>query len=219
MNNFPVPPEGELIGKIKKKLEQTISPEGMKMKLVQKGGKMSINTIANSNQFNRGHCGRDKCQPCRKGGKEEGSKGACFKGGIGYVGICERCPEASKEQGKEQGKEQQGIYIGESYRTLYRRSDDHFVAYKKKADKSWMWQHIKDEHNGEIRGDGKGDFRFKVTGSFREPTVRIADECVRLAREERGLRETLGGTGKLFILNGKDEFYNSKFVNVAFTQL
>jgi hypothetical protein len=215
----PATPEGELVNRIKKKLDQTIPPEGMKMKIVQKGGKMAINTVASNNQFNRGHCRRDKCQPCEKGGQLEGSKGACYKGGIGYVGICDRCPEVSKEEGKEPGQEQQGIYIGESYRTLYRRSDDHFAAYRKKAEKSWMWQHTKEEHKGEMRGDGKGDYRFQVTGTFKEPTIRIADECVRLAREERGLRETMGGKGKLFILNGKDEFYNSKFVNIAFTQL
>jgi hypothetical protein len=215
----PATPEGELLNRIKEKLERTIPPKGTRMKLVQKGGKMSITTVANNNQFNRKHCGRKMCQPCQKGGEEEGSKGQCYKGGIGYLGICDRCPDISKEQGLGEGKEQQALYIGESYRTLFRRSDDHFVAYKKKADKSWMWQHVKEEHQGIIRGDGRNDFKFKVTGKYKEPTVRIADESVRLSREERGLREAVGGTGKLFILNGKDEFYNTKMVNVAFTQL
>jgi hypothetical protein len=42
-----------------------------------------------------------------------------------------------KKQGLKEGKEQQALYIGESYKTLFRRSHDHFEAYKKKAEKSW----------------------------------------------------------------------------------
>jgi hypothetical protein len=215
----PATPEGELVERLKRKLEKTTAPEGTKMRLVQRGGKLSSRELTSGGKSQKGNCRREKCQPCEEGGEEEGSKGACYKGGIGYSGICSRCPEEDREKGIEEGKERQGLYIGESYRTLFRRTDDHFSAYVKKAEKSWMWQHAVAEHGGEIRGNGRRDYNFKVTGTFRDPTTRIADECVRLYREEKGLREAIGGTGKLMILNEKDEFYSSKIVKVNFVQL
>jgi hypothetical protein len=134
------------------------------------------------------------------------------------VGSCTRCPEQDKQRGVEEGYDSQALYLGESYRTLFRRTNDHFVAYNKKTEKSWMWGHVQKEHNGEIRGNGEEDFVFKVTGTFRDPTSRIADECVRIAREERGEHEAMGGKGKVTVLNDKEEFYSSKIVTVNFVQ-
>lgn len=166
----------------------------------------------------KGIVGGRYVNPENGGGEEQGSRGSCYKGGIGYAGICIRCPIEDRAKGILEGKERQGIYLGESHRTLFRRSDDHFRAYTKKSEKSWMWEHTVSEHGGEIVGDGRGDYKFKVMGTFRDPTSRIADECVRIGREERGEHETVGNSGYVKVLNGKDKFYPSKLVKVNFVQ-
>ena len=78
-----------------------------------------------------------------------------------------------------------------------------------------MWEHSKDAHSGVV---GPGDYRFLVTGTFRDPTTRITDEAIRLKREEMGKLHTGGGEGPVLILNTKSEFYPAKDVRATFTQ-
>jgi hypothetical protein len=39
-----------------------------------------------------------------------------------------------------------------------------------------MWKHIREEHQGIMRGEGRNHFKFKMTQKYKEPTLRIADE-------------------------------------------
>jgi hypothetical protein len=187
-----------------------------KIKLVQRGGVTTASSLVKSNPFGRKNCGRKECINCRQGGEEKGSQGKCYQSGIGYQGSCTRCPEESRSKGLAEPDVKHAFYHGESSKTLFRRTIQHHDAYVKKREKSWMWKHVCEDHDGVIRGDGSEDFVFKVTGTFKEPTVRIADEAVRLARDERGEKDTVEGNVK--ILNDKTEFYTAKDVRVTTTQ-
>ena len=61
-------------------------------------------------------------------------------------------------------------YIGESSRTAYARVKEHMK--KCKCDvKSWIWEHMRDCHGGGLdEHGGMGDFKLKVTGTFRKCT-------------------------------------------------
>jgi hypothetical protein len=235
----PATPEGNLMEQIRKALERTEPPKGTSMKLVQKGGRKTSSSLVRSNPFPIGHCGRKKCQICEQEG-EEGSGGRCYEGGICYRGSCNRCPkEGSGEEGSRTGtaggqkrtgirwksgeggaiKEgKESIYIGESSRTLFRRTEDHFSDYMKKDKDSWMWNHVRKEHLGEIRGNGRKDFHFKRIRKYKEATTRIAGEAVYVAREERGVGD-LTKEGSPNILNSKEEFHKTKDVRIYTTQL
>jgi hypothetical protein len=212
---LPATPGGELLQKIEKELSTTKGPKGTKIKLVQKGGKTTASALLKSNPFPRNHCGRPKCIPCIQGG-EEGSRGQCYDGGLGYIGGCTRCPEASKALGAKGKDIKEALYHGESSKTLFRRTLQHFEKYIKKQEKSWMWNHVAEEHEGVIRGEGIEDFEFKSVGKFKDPTTRIADEAVRAARDERGEGDNVEGTVK--VLNSKDEFFTTKDVRIFTTQ-
>ena len=65
--------------------------------------------------------------------------------------------------------------------------------------------------------EGRRDYEFKVTETFRDSTTRIVDEAIRIKREENRLLKT-GGKGPLTLMNTKEEFYTSKDVRMIFAQ-
>jgi hypothetical protein len=212
---IPAIPGGELLININSEIFKTKPPLNTKIKMIPKGGRTTASSLLRANPFPRGSCGRQGCIPCAQGG-EEGSRGRCYESGIGYSGSCNRCPDESKAAGAEEKDVKNSIYHGESSKSFFRRTTQHHNIYVKKKEKSWMWTHVLEDHQGDIRGDGRSDFTFKVTGKFKDPTTRIADEASRVARDHRQERDTV--SGKVFVLITKDEFYPTKGVRVTTTQ-
>jgi hypothetical protein len=219
----PATPGGELAGVIQKALDNVVPPKGTKPKVVQLGGNMTARSLIRTDPFPRTDCRRKNCQLCWQAKREgkEGSSAECFRGNFGYQGSCVRCPAEDIVSGTPEGTERNAIYQGESSKTSYRRILQHFTEYTKKKNGSWMWEHVKERHQGLIGKDGQGgmeDYVWSVTGTFRECTTRIADESVRIKREEEGHNEALGGTGDVEILNTKREFYPARDVRVNLVQ-
>ena len=156
---------------------------------------------------------------CRRGGQR------CDKINIGYEGDCARCA-------------QKYTYIGETSRTAYTRIKEHYSNYRsaaaarlpalsqedgdswvwsggghrvkqRKQDvQSWMWEHCRDVHGGQVGEEGgMRDYKFSVTGTFRKPLLRQIDEGLRLDQCE----------GE--ILNSKNEYFTPKIVVPEFRQL
>ena len=135
---------------------------------------------------------------------------------VGYEGQCARC-------------DTKHAYIGETSRTAYSRIRQHMADYRsaaaanlpalpddrvgdirKRDVKSWMWEHRRDYHEGQL-GDGGGisDYNFKVSGRFRKCLNRQIDEGLRMTASE------LEGT---VLLNSKNEFFTPKIVMPVFRQ-
>ena len=178
--------------------------------MVEDGGLCTKNVLSKSNQFPRDECGRDDCVICLQR-EENKSSVQCVKRSVGYEGECVRCPTKH-------------AYIGESSRTAYTRVKEHLSDYRaasaaqlppldensggggshgfgnrKKCVKSWMWEHSRDCHGGQVgeRG-GIADYKFRVTGVFRKCLDRQIDEGLRITA-----CETEGGV----LLNSKNEFF------------
>ena len=83
------------------------------------------------------------------------------------------------------------LFLGESSRTIYERSKEHWGALRSKAESSHMWKHQLEEHNGE-----EPKFYMRVVDHFRTALSRQVAEAVRIRRR--------GGAGS--ILNSKAEF-------------
>ena len=82
--------------------------------------------------------------------------------------------------------------------------------FRKRDVKSWMWEHSRDCHEGQLgaRG-GIGDYGFKVSGRFRKCLSRQIDE---------GLRITATELEGAVLLNSKNEFFTPKIVMPVFRQ-
>ena len=152
------------------------------------------------------------------------AEGSVTQGILGYTATCRRCPEEDELAGVDADNQKGAVYHGESYRTPMGRFEEHIIGYRRKEEGNFLWNHTKDVHGGILRGEGgreeegRADYEFNVTKTFRDPSTRIVDEAIRIKREESRLIKT-GGIGPLTLLNTKEEFYTSKDVRMVFTQL
>ena len=210
----PATPGGLLAAQVEKALASSRAPQGTKTKVLQKGGRVASRQLMKTNAYPKAHCEREKCLLCWQT-DGAGSTGRCWAGPCGYAGLCTRCPDEDYRSGTLPEKVRNAVYHGETSKTAYGRIKQHLDGYNSRLPGNWMWEHTKSEHSGVTE---PGDYRFLVTGTFRDPTTRIADEAIRLKREELGKLHTGGGEGPVLILNTKNEFYPAKDVRVTFTQ-
>ena len=121
-------------------------------------------------------------------------------------------------------------YVGKTSRTAYTRVREHFSNYRVAAAanlpaqpprndidkfgkpvKSWMWEHTRDVHGGQIgEQGGVSDYKFHVSSTFRRCLQRQIDE---------GLMMKMKENEGCILLNGKNEFFTPKLVEVTFRQM
>ena len=76
--------------------------------------------------------------------------------------------------------------------------------------KSWMWEHTREHHNGELgENDGLMDYRMRVTKKFGKCLNRQVHEDIRMQ-----VFVSEGGT----LLNSKNEYFTPKSVQAVFKQ-
>ena len=146
-----------------------------------------------------------------------GSETMCDKSSVGYEGRCVKCVDSPH------------LYVGETSKTGYTRVKEHVGNYRaasaaklpppiitnntteKRPPKSWMWEHTRDAHNGQIgEGGGQFDYKFTVKNKFGKCLQRQVDEDIRMKqRENEGC----------VLLNSKYEYYTPKSVELIFKQL
>ena len=115
-------------------------------------------------------------------------------------------------------------YDGETSRTLFTRSNQHFADYsthvagsRRQEASSLMWDHTVETHNGEISDNPREDFQFRVVGVFRDCLSRQLEEAVRLESiENGGLRLGDKLRRKVVSLNRKEEHYQPRLVRPNF---
>ena len=87
----------------------------------------------------------------------------------------------------------QELYIGESSRTLYVRTQEHIRGYKKapkdrtvpdpldiSKKSSWMWDHMYLKHGAPHVIDPLKDFKSQKISSHRDPLNRQIEEAIRI---------------------------------------
>ena len=84
------------------------------------------------------------------------------------------------------------LYVGETSRTIYERSREHWADWRGRKDTSHILKHQEQVHGGEE----EPKFTMKVVKSFRTALSRQVGEAVRIRRR--------GGEGN--ILNSKAEY-------------
>ena len=111
----------------------------------------------------------------------------CWKEGIVYSASFNRCYEQQLAQNIDPIN---SMYIGESSRTLFTRSNQHIGDYKKASQRpdhdtdndavsSWMWDHAQ-VHGGIL--EAETDYNFGVICNYRDPFTRQVAEAVRIQK-------------------------------------
>ena len=100
----------------------------------------------------------------------------CITRNILYESQCEKCLSDEKRSGGNAS-----LYVGESARSLFERSCEHWQATSQKKEESHMHQHMVEEHSKEM---DKPEFRFKVVKTFKSALDRQVAEAIRI--EMRG---------------------------------
>ena len=209
----PVTPNGLLAEKIRENLKKSRQPTGTKTLVVEDGGVGAKRGLIKSNQFPRDKCEHLDCLLCFQR-EDQGGGTKCDMSNVGYEGLWERCPEVY-------------AYMGETSRTAYTRFSEHLRNYRGAAAarlppvppdgaglrgraRSWMWEHTRDHHDGEV-GDkgGMEDYKVRVTKKFKRCLERQVDEDIRMQHCELS-----GGT-----VLSRNEFYTPKSVQPVFRQL
>ena len=135
---------------------------GDKTKIVEKAGTAVARLLINKDPWSNSICWRTDCELCKY--EDKGTR--CNTKSITYQNTCQLCLRRGTNS----------VYIGESSRTLYKRSQEHFQEARnvKMKDKSHMQIHAAEEHDGEV------NFKIKVLKPHRSAMERQIGETVKI---------------------------------------
>lgn len=143
---------------LKREIEEVMRTNGMKVRVVEKGGRQVGNIVQRSDVEPVKDCGKE-CSICRSS-----PGGQCWKEGVCYSVTCTVCEEEGI----------QAKMFGETGRSARIRCSEHYKAFQERKKNSNLWEHVKMFHNG-VGSDDM--FKFSVM------SVHGADPLGRQLRE------------------------------------
>ena len=163
---------------------------GFRVKVIERNGRSLGSKFPLNTLWAGAKCGRVECITCEQGGEEE--LPPCTKSNLVYENICTRCnPGATGKREQENLRvDIPTVYIGETSRSIFERSKEHWEGAEKGSEKNHMIKHQKLEHNGEP----DPHFHMKVKGFFKTALARQVAEAVQIRRR--------GGEGSILNLRG-----------------
>jgi hypothetical protein len=142
-------------------------------------------------------CGREDCRPCAT---VTDRRQDCKKQSILYESSCKLCNPSSSTKSSPQDERRQGIYYGETSRSLYERSREHFKDAEDFGAGSHMVKHWMSSHSDE---NSCPPFQFKIIGSYRDCLSRQVSEALKIQN-----------TGDE-ILNSKNEYASNCLARIV----
>ena len=115
-------------------------------RFVEMGGSKLIDILGKTNPWSNRSCGREDCQPCNSNPENKGV-GACWSESCTYKISCKACRDEDKS----------AEYIGETARTFYSRSKEHYEGLKARKEDNILWNHCQ-----EIHGGVEVEFKFEL---------------------------------------------------------
>ena len=177
------PKRRELAKRIRESLRRMEPTLGFKVKVVERTGRSLGSNFPLNNLWAGVKCGREDCVTCEQGGEEDLPQ--CTQTNLVYENICVGCNPGATKKGEQEDirSDIPTVYIGETSRSIYERSKEHWEGVRKMCSKNHMVKHQMLEHNGEL----EPDFTMKVKGYFKTALARQVAEAVWIRR--RGERE------------------------------
>ena len=198
---------GTLISSLKEDEDRMAMITGFRVKYQEAGGSILANAF-NTNLGSGQACGRDSCPPC----EVSGGRVDCKARSIMYESKCLVCnPETSLEEADGQANQpsrtletpREGIYIGESSRSLHERAFEHVRDAKAFSDSSHIVKHWMTSHPSLPNPPMMG---FSITGRFKDCLSRQISEALRINMSRDSL------------LNSKREFGHNSVSRLTVTE-
>eukprot|EP00092_Neocalanus_flemingeri_P053727 GFUD01063220.1.p1 GENE.GFUD01063220.1~~GFUD01063220.1.p1 ORF type:complete len:280 (-),score=59.98 GFUD01063220.1:2317-3156(-) len=158
----PPTPGGELAKEMQKREAELNKYKGDRINIVEEGGIKFENLITTKNPFKTLKCNEKLCPIC----KDTALKIPCNTNNCGYRWVCINCKDKNVEK----------IYEGETSRSLRVRANEHMKDLKNEKLTSALYKHKVLEHQNETV-----NYKFEVTGKFRDALTREANESVRIS--------------------------------------
>ena len=127
-------------------------------------------------------CGRgEECTTCSQGAEKLPN---CKKASLVYENVCKRCnPGAdSKKELVEVKNDVPTIYVGETSRSVFERSREHWGAWRSQKEDSHILRHQVAEHDGEENPQ----FTVQVVKYYKTALSRQLGEAVIIRRSRGG---------------------------------
>ena len=188
--------EGEL-GKQLRDVVQRLAPVmGFAIKIVERTGSNLKSKFPQASLWEGAMCGRDKCVTCGQGAEVIPP---CTRKSLVYENVCAVCNEGAggKDEVVGSNPDVPSIYVGETSRTLFERTIEHWGAARgNKAARAKS--HIA-KHQELTHPDREPEFVMRAVKFHRTALSRQTGEAVRIRRR--------GGEGA--VLNSRGEFNRS----------
>ena len=151
---------GMLTRKLRDREVELAKLTGFSIKFQEAGGTQMIRMF-NTNLGGGLHCGRKPCPPCDS--SEEGRRGDCRAQNLVYESVCTLCNPSIRQEDMKAGRE--GVYIGETSRTIHERSKEHQKDASDFSPKSHQVKHWMNSHPEE---NSQPPFRIRTVKRYRD---------------------------------------------------
>ena len=141
---------GELATRLRELSNRLAPILGFKIKIVERAGTPLRNSFPLNNLWEGMMCGREECVPCTQGAE---LLPQCTQPSLVYENVCKSCNTGASEK-KEQPQFRSDIptvYVGETSRSLFERTREHWGAWQSKKEDSHMLRHQVGVHGDEMR--------------------------------------------------------------------
>ena len=165
--------DGELASSMRELAKRLSDVTEFSVKVVERAGTSLKEQFPTTNLWDESSCGREDCTKCNQGSEELPN---CKKASLVYENVCVRCNlEAGKKGELDKIKDDTpAVYIGETCRTVYERSKEHWGAWRSGKEES----HQETDHGG----DGSPKFMMRVVTYHKSALSRQIGEAVRIGR-------------------------------------
>ena len=170
-------PKGELAKRVREVLARLAPILGFKVRGVERTGTPLKVMFPLGNLWEGVKCGREDCVFCTHGGE---TIPPCTKKNLLYENICVRCNPTARDKGEFKGPQSHhpSIYVGETSKSIFERTKQHWDAFKSGKEDSHILKHHQYHHGGE----GEAEFHMKIVGFFTTALSRQVGEAVRIRR-------------------------------------
>ena len=189
---------GILVRKLREREEVMSKISGFRIRYQEAGGSKLSNQF--STDLGKGlHCGR-VCHPCEVNGEKREN---CRSKNLTYESSCTKCnPSSHQEEHDPTGRQKprQGIYIGETSRSIHERAMEHVGEAEDFSVKSHIIKHWRLTHPDDL---DMPVIKFRITGMFRDALSRQVREAMSIFYSKDEL------------LNSKSEYVNNCISRVS----
>ena len=133
-------------GELAKAYRRALKEASIKIRVVERAGESMKKVLRKSDPFREEKCNKNKCRVCKLG-----SYTNCKERGVVYQIKCQGCTGSSLHD---------GLYVGETARSIEERVTESLAKYEVKDKNSSFQKHIEEKHGGE-----RQDFEVKVVSS------------------------------------------------------